>query len=456
MDSPKAETARRQPKIKTPSRGVEGEHLARATAYVQERLGKRHLTCDAFYQQAQGEVLLRVEEAGIEQHRAIAVNKRKMNETEYLPHKITGPTLPALPFARPMRANPYYKLFNEPKAPHKDHHDFPSTSVSPISPNNDIALNKIACQFGSRSTRDRKDEGLLNEADEEVERQDQEAVNTMTMSICRSSPKASEAVPASTLEQSSYRDVRKMDEATLTPCSNRAKLSALSTPGSPASPNNDLTHNKADLWLDSSPPEKAQEDEEELLIEATEGHECLDRCSPPKGDLCKMGLLNTADVKRLVQEAISGLTTNITTCSYYVVETPLPHAVMPVLCPKDACQRLKSKHDSLVVKRLEEEKWPDQDAISKTKDSACLHWQESAVALPLPTPERISQLPAYLLPSSPAPKNWLHRKPPDHGKDTRQQLGRSLALWLVATYLACRRLLAFISHCGSRLAIFDS
>jgi hypothetical protein len=271
----------------------------------------------------------------------------------------------------------------------------PKAAISFTSPSDNSSFRLMKSQEGK--------ERLLVEAVEEfgnTRRPEQDAVGMEMTNTGRRSPEASMAILTSMAGQQSYITVSKMDETALTPCSTRAEPLALLTPVSPTNPNYCLMPHEFTSANDSLPTMKAQEDEEELLVEATKEHKCLDRSLPPEGGLRETGQPNTADVRQLVQEVISGLTMNITPCL-------------------NEC--------SLPAKMLEgEEKWPEREAVGKTKDSTCLRLPESAAALPLHMPERIGQPPTYLLPLSPAPENWPHWKPPDHGGGSQRHMSAKL------------------------------
>jgi hypothetical protein len=401
-----------------------------------------------------------------------------MTEPEHRPCPAEAPVLPTLSAARPLQANPYDKPSNEPKR---------------SQPVPDLPLAPPSHPY----MKARKDEEeLLIEAVEEIEIAEwpaQDAVSTRIMSIAPYSPETkSAAIATSIAGQQIYAVVSGAIEGTLTPCSNEAERSACSTSGSPASPNNGLMPHKIISHNSNPSLKKACDDENKLLIEVAEELGC-------------------SSTRRHNQEVIGRRTMSMVMSSPCSTTDPSP-STTPVPCPVVGHQWPQPGPGLPFMKTLEgeeerpgeyiisrsqpreslpllvnslpahpilkpevihqwpeidtslplmknrggEEKWPKQEAIGKTRDSTYLRLPESAVALPLPMPEWIGQPLAYLLPSSPAPKNWLRWKPPDQGEDTRQQLGCLLALWLIATYLTCRRLLAFISRCGSCLAIFDS
>jgi hypothetical protein len=290
-----------------------------------------------------------------------------------------------------------------------------------------------------------------------------------------------------------YTIISEAIEGTLTPCSNEAKRSALSTSGSPASPNNGLMPHKIISHNSNPSLKKACDDENKLLIEVAKELRCSSTrrhnqevvsrrtmsmvMSSPCGTMDPLLSTITPVPRPVVSHQwpqpspgllfVKTLEGEEERPGEHIISRSQPGESLPLLVNSlPACPILKPKvvHQwpetdtslPLMKNQAGEEKWPEQEAIGKTRDSAYLRLPESAAALLLPMPERIGQPLAYLLPSSPAPENWLRWKPPDQGEDTRQQLGRLLALWLVATYLACHHLLAFISHCGSHLAIFDS
>jgi hypothetical protein len=241
---PESKTARKQSE-ETSSRGVEGGYLSQAAAYMRERLGKRLSACNMFPLREDRRPQPKVVEVGARQHKG-DISERITNKIKYPPYTKVAPTLPILPLAHSIWPNPYHKPSCEPRHTNDDHcdHDFPSTSRR-------AAMCSLAPPEGVHQWHV------------------QEAINTKMTSTCRCSPEASEVITESTQEQRGHKDIRKMDEATLIPCSPRAESSGPSTSGSPASTNNGLIIDKVISQL-SFQATKAQKDEEEMLVEADE------------------------------------------------------------------------------------------------------------------------------------------------------------------------------------------
>jgi hypothetical protein len=233
---------------------------------------------------------------------------------------------------------------------------------------------------------------------------------------------ASVAAPTSEIRQQVCTAVSEACEAALTPCSNQAEPSALSTSGSPASPNNDLLSNKIICQLDLS-SKKAREDIQggEQLDIAVSMPVWSDKETPAERDPVKSEPSNATDAGRHDQDVVSVEVTAVARHSHQICLSSFLPTMRPSQPPEIGCQWLEDK-PSLPFTQVseDEEARPDQRAISKVEACTRPHSPE-AVALTLPMSEPVSQSPAYPSCSLPEWERRLRWKPLDYGEDMRQR-----------------------------------
>ncbi|KAF8670447.1 hypothetical protein AX14_005871 [Amanita brunnescens Koide BX004] len=164
--------------------------------------------------------------------------------------------------------------------------------------------------------------------------------------------------PMSLIEGSHNIASNKVVQAALTPCLLQDKcLKVLLASAALTSPNDNFTPNKA-------------------------GHlpTHLAECSLLKGDLSGLKLSNN----RTPSQDVSQDKTSVTPRSPYVPAASSPLAIRPVQCPWADCQWAKPSPSLLLMKTpKEEEKWPNQEAISKVRASVHLYSPRPIVAIAL-------------------------------------------------------------------------
>jgi hypothetical protein len=398
--SPKTKTAQGQSKaIVVPSRGIEGVYLARAVAYIQERLSKhspvRNMSPPGDMPEEPPSRVTEVE-AG---QRVTDVSEGTTNITGNTPCSKAAAVLPILSLARPTWINLYHKPTSEPRRNHYVSSS-PSMSIAPACPNNDPLSNKVIAQpkgpicclerfedVGRRPDQmadNKMNEGTLMPCSMEYSPSRTVEIKTgysCTNVVSKKTMSTTERSPHAIMDPTLL--ILSPDcptQATLMPCSPRDEPLAPSTSVSPASPNNDLISHKIIEANSSSPSEKSQ-------------------------------------------EIINRPTTSITPRSPNVLAQPTWSTMGQVLCTEAAHQLPGNSHEILLTRSQEDEdKQPKQATISETVNSACWHSQESIAAPMLPTSEPISRPPAYPSCLSPEHEKQLRWKPPDCGKSTRRRV----------------------------------
>jgi hypothetical protein len=165
-------------------------------------------------------------------------------------------------------------------------------------------------------------------------------------------------------------------QATLTPCSPRAKPLAHSTSISPASPNNDLMSYKIIEANASGPSEPEPSD--------------------------------AMDAGQHSQDAVSMDITDKELCSPHASASPFLLMIRSILLGEGSRQWLEHKFSLPLTKVSgDEETRPDQTAISKAEINAYSHSPMPAAALTLPTNDPVAQLPAYPPHLNPEHEMWL-------------------------------------------------